>query len=155
MHFKMTYLGVLLSFCKWWNDEMMKNNNREAVTQVGLTHEEQRSWEALGLGKGLRMSLQPPRPLFLADEFKQDMVIACLQHYPDHKSLHKKNGKAIRWEDSSLLYVSVCVWKREILSEKKTKSVFNTMKEYMCRIEKLKAKLNWKSDLKKKHMIIS
>lgn len=45
------------------------------------------------------MSPQPPRTLCLADEFKQDMVIACLQHSPNHKSPSKKNGKAIRWED--------------------------------------------------------
>lgn len=87
-----------------------KHDDMEAVTRVGLTREEQGSWEGLGLGKGLRMSPQPPRPLRLADEFKQDMVIACLQHYPDHKSLHKKNGKAIRWEDGSLLSVCQCVY---------------------------------------------
>ena len=54
------------------------------------------------LGKGPPTSSQPPRPLCLADEFKQDMVIACLQRSPNHKSLCKKNGKAIKWEDSSL-----------------------------------------------------
>ena len=69
-------------------------------------------------GKGsppTQMSPLPPRPLCLTDEFKQDMVIACLQHSPNHKSLRKKNGKAIRWEEG---FLCVCVCTRERLRER-------------------------------------
>ena len=40
----------------------------------------------------------PIAPFCLTDEFKQDMVIACLQHSPNHKSRAEKK----KWESNQL-----------------------------------------------------
>lgn len=82
-------------------------------------------------GKGLQMSPLPPRPLCLTDEFKQEMVIACLQHSPNHKSLCKKNGKAIRW-----VWVCVCVCERE---KKRNLKGNQIMREHVKHISALRA----------------
>lgn len=77
------------------------SNTDETRGWVGdrSSHCSREQWEASKRRErrstGQRMSALPPRPLCLTDEFKQDMVIVCLQHSPNHKSLCKKNGKAI------------------------------------------------------------
>lgn len=67
-------------------DEKQGREGDRAATGAGLTSERagEACWGGVCRGKGLRMSPLPPRPLCLTDEFKQDMVIACLQHSPNH-----------------------------------------------------------------------
>lgn len=86
------------------------------ATAEGVNKRERREGRHGGGGrKGPRMSPTPPRPLCLTDEFKRDMVIACLQHSPNHKSLcqnkkkEKKMGKQSVGSVCVLVRVSVCV----------------------------------------------